>query len=130
MLAESPIDVMLLAPDLDAAREFYAECVGLEVLISTDDFLTFACGGDSRLVITGSSTGTSEAQTKASWRVRHIGAEVARLRSRGVRVIDYHEPGLTTEDGIADVGFALAAWFVDPAGNALGLLEFKDETLA
>jgi catechol-2,3-dioxygenase len=130
MLAESPIDVMLLATDLDAAREFYAERLGLEVLISTGEFLTFACGGDSRLVITRSSTGTSDAQTKASWRVRHIAAEVARLRSRGVQIIDYDEPGLKTEDGIADVGFALAAWFVDPAGNALGLLQFKDETLA
>jgi catechol-2,3-dioxygenase len=130
MLAESPIDVMLLATDLDAAREFYAERLGLGVLISTGDFLTFACGGDSRLVVTRSSTGTSEAQTKASWRVRNIAAEVAQLRSRDVQVIDYDEPGLKTEDGIADVGFALAAWFVDPAGNALGLLQFKDETRA
>jgi len=130
MLAESPIDVMLLATDLDAAREFYAERLGLEVLISTGDFLTFACGGDSRLVITRSSTGTSEAQTKASWRVRHIDTEVARLRSRGVQIIDYDEPDLTTKNGIADVGFALAAWFVDPAGNALGLLQFKDQTRA
>jgi catechol-2,3-dioxygenase len=121
---------MLLATDLDAAREFYAGRLGLTVLISTDDFLTFACGGDSRLVVTHSSTGTSDAQTKASWRVPHIAAEVARLRSRGVQIIDYDEPGLTTQDGIADVGFALAAWFVDPAGNMLGLLQFKDETLA
>jgi catechol 2,3-dioxygenase-like lactoylglutathione lyase family enzyme len=130
MLAESPIDVMLLATDLDAAREFYAERLGLEVLIATEDFLTFDCGGDSRLVITHSSTGTSDAQTKASWRVRRIAAEVAQLRSRGVHILDYDDPDLTTEDGIADVGFALAAWFVDPAGNTLGLLQLKDETLA
>ena len=130
MLAESPIDVMLLATDLDAAREFYAERLGLEVLIATEDFLTFGCGGDSRLVITRSSTGTSDAQTKASWRVRRIAAEVAQLRSRGVHILDYDDPPLTTEDGIADVGFALAAWFVDPAGNTLGLLQLKDETLA
>jgi hypothetical protein len=32
---------------------------------------------------------------------------------------------LKTVDGIADVGFALAAWFVDPHGNSLGLLQFK-----
>jgi catechol 2,3-dioxygenase-like lactoylglutathione lyase family enzyme len=130
MLADSPIDVMLLATDLDAAREFYAERLGLEVLIATEDFLTFDCGGDSRLVITHSSTGTSDAQTKASWRVRRIAAEVAQLRSRGVHILDYDDPDLTTEDGIADVGFALAAWFVDPAGNTLGLLQLKDETLA
>ena len=126
MLGDSPIDVMLLATDLDATREFYAGRLGLEVLLATDDFLTFGCGGDSRLVVTRSSMGTREPQTKASWRVRDIAAEVAELRSRGVEIADYDEPGLRTSDGIADVGFALAAWFSDPAGNSLGLLQFKD----
>jgi catechol 2,3-dioxygenase-like lactoylglutathione lyase family enzyme len=126
MLGDSPIDVMLLATDLDATREFYAGRLGLEVLLATDDFLTFGCGGDSRLVVTRSDTGTREPQTKASWRVRDIAAEVAELRSRGVEIADYDEPGLRTSDGIADVGFALAAWFSDPAGNSLGLLQFKD----
>jgi catechol-2,3-dioxygenase len=126
MLGDCPVDVMLLATDLDAAREFYAGRVGLEVLISTDDFLTFGCGGDSRLVVTRSDTGPGDPQTQASWRVRDIAAEVAELRSRGVEVAQYDEPGLRTVDGIADVGFALAAWFTDPAGNSLGLLQFKD----
>ena len=126
MLGDSPIDVMLLATDLDATREFYAGRLGLEVLIATDDFLTFGCGGDSRLVVTRSDKGTREPQTKASWRVRDIAAEVAELRSRGVEIADYDEPGLRTSDGIADVGFALAAWFSDPAGNSLGLLQLKD----
>jgi catechol-2,3-dioxygenase len=114
MLANHPIDPMLLATDLAVAREFYGDRIGLEVLIESDDFVTFKCGGDSRLVLTRSSTGTSEAQTKASWRVTDLAAEVAELRSRGVAV-----------DGIADVGFALAAWLVDPDGNSIGLLQFK-----
>jgi catechol-2,3-dioxygenase len=126
MLGDSPIDVMLLATDLDAMRDFYTGRLGLEVVIASDDFLTFRCGGDSRLVLTRSETGTSDPQTKASWRVRDIAAEVAELRSRGVEVADYDAPGLKTVDGIADVGFALAAWFTDPAGNSLGLLQFKD----
>jgi catechol-2,3-dioxygenase len=127
MLAEHPIDVMLLATDLAVAREFYAERVGLEILIETDDFLTFKCGGDSRLVVTLSTTVTREPQTKASWRVDDIAAEVSELRSRGVEVEEYDEPGLRTVDGIADVGFALSAWLVDPHGNTVGLLQFKGE---
>jgi catechol-2,3-dioxygenase len=126
MLADHPIDPMILATDLSVAREFYGDRIGLEVLIESDDFLTFKCGGDSRLVVTRSSTGTSEPQTKASWRVTDLAAELAELRSRGVEVEDYDEPGPTTVDGIADVGFALAAWFVDPHGNSIGLLQFKD----
>jgi hypothetical protein len=105
MLANHPIDVMLLG---------------------TDDFVTFSCGGDSRLVVTKSTTGTREAQTKASWRVDDIAAEVAELRARGVEICAYDEEWLETVDGVADVGFALAAWFIDPCGNNIGLLEFKD----
>jgi catechol-2,3-dioxygenase len=125
MLANHPIDPMILATDLGAAREFYGDRIGLEVLIESDDFLTFRCGGDSRLVVTRSSTGPSEPQTRASWRVSDLAAEVADLRSRGVELEQYDESGLKTVDGIADVGFALAAWLVDPHGNSIGLLQFK-----
>jgi catechol-2,3-dioxygenase len=126
MLANQPIDPMILATNLAVARDFYGDRVGLEVLIESDDFLTFKCGGDSRLVVTRSSTGSSEPQTKASWRVSDLAAEVAELRSRGINVEEYDEPGMKTVDGIADVGFALAAWLVDPHGNSIGLLQFKD----
>jgi len=127
MLAKHPIDVMLMATDLDAVKGFYGDRVGLDLLIETDDFLTFACGGDSRLVVTRTSAPSSEQQTKASWRVTDVAAEVAELRARGVEVVDYDEPGLRTVDGVADIGFALSAWFVDPGGNSIGLLQLKDK---
>ena len=130
MLAEHPIDVMLTAPDLGAVRQFYGDQVGLDVLIESDDFVTFRCGGASRLVVTRTSEPSTEQTTKGSWRVADVAAEVAELRARGVDVADYDEPGLRTVDGVADVGFALSAWLIDPGGNTIGLLQFKDETLA
>lgn len=126
MLADHPIDPMILATDLGVAREFYGDRIGLEVLLESEDFLTFGCGGDSRLVVARSTVGTSESQPKASWRVSDLDAEVADLRSRGVELEEYDGPGLKTVDGIADVGFALAAWVIDPHGNSIGLLQFKD----
>jgi catechol-2,3-dioxygenase len=84
MLAEHPVDVMLLATDLAVAKEFYCARIGLEVLLESDEFVTFRCGGDSRLVVTKSTTGSSEEQTKASWRVHDIAAELAGLRAPGV----------------------------------------------
>jgi hypothetical protein len=57
--------------------------------------------------------------------VGDLAAEVTELRSRGVEVQEFDEPWLRTIEGIADVGFALAAWFVDPDGNSIGLLQFK-----
>jgi catechol-2,3-dioxygenase len=124
LLADNPIDVMLLATDLQAAKDFYSRKIGLEVILDTDQFITFRCGGDSRLVVTKSSTGTTDQATKASWRVDDLTAEVANLRSRGVEIEDL--PELRTIDGIADIGFAYAAWFTDPGGNSIGLLEFKE----
>jgi len=123
MLGDHPVDVMLLATDLAVARKFYAGTLGLEVLLETEQFLTFRCGGDSRMVVTKSTTGTADAATKASWRVADLAAEVAQLRARGVDIQDL--PELGTTGGIADIGFALAAWFTDPHRNSLGLLQLK-----
>jgi catechol-2,3-dioxygenase len=114
---------MLLATDLAVARRFYADTLGLPVLLEDEQFLTFRCGGDSRLVVTHSSAGTADQATKACWRVGDIASEVAQLRARGVQIQDL--PDLNTVDGIADIGFALAAWFTDPHHNSLGLLQLK-----
>jgi catechol 2,3-dioxygenase-like lactoylglutathione lyase family enzyme len=124
MLSEHPVDVMLLSTDLAVAKGFYGDRIGLEVILESDDFVTFACGGGSRLVVTKSSTGPTETATKASWRVDDLGAETSDLRSRGVELEDV--PGLGMVDGIADIGFALAAWFVDPDRNSIGLLQLKE----
>jgi hypothetical protein len=75
--------------------------------------------------VTKSTTGTADTQTQASWHVNDLHAEVAALRAHGINVEDYDMPGLKTDDGIADIGFAWAAWIVDPAKNALGILQFK-----
>jgi catechol 2,3-dioxygenase-like lactoylglutathione lyase family enzyme len=126
MLGEHPITPVLLAKDLAAAREFYHDRVGLEILTENEAAITFRCGGGTHLDVTKSTTGTADTQTQASWQVPDLRAEVAELRARGVKVEDYDLPGLKTEDGIADLGFAWAAWIVDPGKNALGLLQLKE----
>ena len=75
--------------------------------------------------MTKSTAGTADQQTQPGWQVSDIRAEVAELRARGVKVEDCDTPGLKTEDGIADIGFAWAAWIIDPATNALGILQIK-----
>lgn len=86
----------------------------------------FECGGGTHLDVTKSTVGTADEQTQASWQVPDIRSEVAQLRARGVELQEYDMPGLKTEDGIADIGFAWAAWVIDPAKNALGILQLKD----
>ena len=125
MLGNHPIHPVLLATDLAATRAFYHDRLGLEILSESEAAITFRCGGGTQLSVTKSTTGTADTQTQASWYVSDVRAEVAELRSRGVKVEDYDLPGLQTHDGIADIGFAWAAWIIDPGKNALGILQVK-----
>ena len=108
---------------LEAA--LYARKVGLKVLSDSPGAVVFHCGGDSRLVLSKSSVGTNDEQTQASFRVSDLRAELAALRSRGVKIEDYDLPGLKTEDGVADIGFAWMAWFLDPGKNCVGMMQVK-----
>jgi len=126
MLGEHPITPVLLATDLAAAREFYHDKLGLEILTGNENAIRFRCGGGTHLNVTKSTVGTADSQTQASWQVDDVRAEVAELRARGVKVEDYDMPGLKTEDGIADIGFAWAAWVIDPGKNALSILQIKE----
>jgi catechol 2,3-dioxygenase-like lactoylglutathione lyase family enzyme len=123
MLGDHPIHPVLLSTDLEATRDFYHGRLGLEILAESDAALEFGCGGGTRLVVTRSSTGTNDTQTQVGWDVDDIHAELAELRSRGVRIEDYDMPGLRTTDGIADFGDVLYAWITDPGGNVLGIAQ-------
>jgi len=125
MLGDHPIHPVLLAKDLAAAREFYHDRIGLEILSDTEEAIVFRCGNGTHLDVTRSTVGTADEQTQAGWEVGDLRAELAELRSRGVKVEDYDLPGLKTEDGIADLGFAWMAWIVDPGRNALAIMQLK-----
>ena len=125
MLGDSPIHPVLLSKDLAETRRFYHDLIGLEILTESEAAIVFRSGG-TQLSVTKSSTGTADTQTQASWLVKDVRAEVAELKSRGVEVEDYDVPDLKTEGGVADIGFAWAAWIVDPGKNALGILQIKE----
>jgi catechol-2,3-dioxygenase len=123
MLADHPIQPVLQATDLGAVRAFYHDLLGLPILGESDRHLVFRCGGGTQLAVSKSTTGTADTRTQATWLVDDVRAAVAWLRSRGVTVTA--PPGLKTEDGIADVGFAWGVWIVDPAGNTMGIAQMK-----
>jgi catechol 2,3-dioxygenase-like lactoylglutathione lyase family enzyme len=124
MLGDYPIDVVFLATDLETTRDFYRDKIGLELLNENSNAVTFKCGAN-QLAITKSTVGTADQQTQAAWRVQDLDAELQALRKRGVRIEDYDTPGLKTVDGVADIGFARMAWFIDPAQNCLGIMQLK-----
>ena len=126
MLGDHRITPVLLAKDLAESREFYHDRLGLEILKEDEAEIVFKCGGGTHLELTKSTVGTADEQTQAAWQVEDIRSEVEELRARGVKVEDYDSPGLKTDGGIADLGFAWAAWIVDPGKNALGIVQFKE----
>ena len=124
MLGDYSMHIVLLSRDLAESRAFYHDTLGLEILDENQEAITFR-SGSTELAVTKSTTGTSDEQTQAGWHVDDLEAELRDLRARGVEIQEYDMPGLKTVNGIADIGFARAAWIVDPHGNALGILERK-----
>ena len=125
MLSDYPAFPILLAKDLDVARDFYHGLLGLTILREDpDDRIVFGTAG-GRIVVTKSTTGTADSQTQMAWSVPDIRAAVAELRGRGVKIEDYEAPDPVTDDGVADMGHSWAAWFIDPYGNALAVVQPK-----
>jgi len=125
MLADFPAIPILLSTDMEASKRFYQDTLGLPLLDETEERMLFKCGGDTRLIVSRSSVGTSDTQTQMVWRVPDIRAALADLRARGVQVEEYSAPEPVTVDGIADMGHSWSAWFIDPSRNVLAVIEPK-----
>jgi catechol 2,3-dioxygenase-like lactoylglutathione lyase family enzyme len=126
VLSDYPLFPILLSRDLAATRAFYEGVLGLEVAREDpNDRIVFRSGGGTQLAITLSTVGTKDSQTQMAWRVPDIHAAVADLRARGVRIEEYTAPDPVTTDGIADMGHSWAAWFIDPSGNVLAVVQPK-----
>jgi len=126
VLNEYPVFPILLSKDLEATRAFYGDLLGLEVAREDpDDRIVFRTGAGTQLVVTKSTVGTKDTQTQMAWRVADIHAALAELRGRGVRIEEYEAPDPVTTDGIADMGHSWAAWFIDPSGNVLAVVQPK-----
>ena len=126
VLNESPVFPILLSKDLDATRAFYHDLLGLEIAREdAGDRIVFRTGSGTQIAVTKSTIGTSDTQTQMAWRVADIHAAVSELRERGVRIEEYEAPDPVTTDGIADMGHSWAAWFIDPGGNVLAVVQPK-----
>jgi catechol 2,3-dioxygenase-like lactoylglutathione lyase family enzyme len=128
MLTDSEVATRLPAKDLERARRFYSEKLGLEPIEERPGGLRYRCASSSFALFTsaGAASGT---HTQMGWEVADIDATVATLRSRGVVFEEYDLPGLKTVNGIATIQGNYpskgvgerGAWFRDSEGNLLGV---------
>ncbi|MER6472232.1 VOC family protein [Streptomyces collinus] len=128
-LTRGRVTTRLPAQDLDRARRFYEERLGLTPVDERPGGLLYRCGGVDFALFrsTGASAGTF---TQMAWEVEDIESTVAELRRRGVTFEEVDVPGLRTRDGIAEVEGNYpgkgargerGAWFRDSEGNLLAI---------
>jgi catechol 2,3-dioxygenase-like lactoylglutathione lyase family enzyme len=125
MLGDYPVFPILLSTDMAASRTFYHDTLGLEIVGENEERIVLRCGGGTGLLISRSTTGTTDTQTQVAWRVPDLRAALVDLRARGVRLEEYQTPDPVTVDGIADMGHSWAAWFTDPSRNVLSVIQPK-----
>jgi catechol 2,3-dioxygenase-like lactoylglutathione lyase family enzyme len=123
MLTDYPIHATAAALDLDRARRWYEERLGLVPAKEDMGGVWYRFAGDTWLCLYATSSAGTAQNTIAGWTVRDIEAVIGDLRSRGVAFEDYDFGDLKTIDGLADFGLAKAAWFKDSEGNTYELSE-------
>jgi catechol 2,3-dioxygenase-like lactoylglutathione lyase family enzyme len=122
MLNDSDTYTTIPVSDLERARHFYTETLGLSPAMVTEGGVMYRSGGTQFFVYP--SAFKASGHTQMSWVVAHIKAEVAALRARGIEFEEFDRPGIKTVDGIGQSGPGVwTAYFRDPDGNLLGLTQ-------
>jgi catechol 2,3-dioxygenase-like lactoylglutathione lyase family enzyme len=130
MLKDGRIATRLPAQDLNRARAFYADKLGLHPVEEREGGLRYL-GAAGEFALFESAGTASGDHTQMGWEVEDIEATVSDLRSRGVVFEEYDVPGLKTVGGIAEIEGNYpskgtgerGAWFRDSEGNLLGIGE-------
>lgn len=128
-LKQSPAIAMLAEGDLEAARRFWRETLGLEEIDYTPDMgeATYRAGG-TIFGIYQHQGGSKADHTQLAFQVDSVRAMKRSLEEEGITFEEYDMPGLKTVQGIANMGGGTeGAWFTDPGGNIIGLFTATHE---
>ena len=112
--------------DLEAAKQFYGETLGMEVkeVADMDGLLELTIGSGNKVLIYGKTDHTPAPFTILNFPVENLEGAVGELTRRGVRFEIYDEGDIKTDSrGITSGDGPKIAWFRDPAGNILSVLE-------
>lgn len=119
MLTNAPIFPNLPAENLERAKQFYEEKLGLKLLPEImPGVVMFQCGNGTQLQVYERERTKAE-HTAATFEVKDIETTVAELKTKGVVFEEYDFPDFKTVNNIAKLGPSKAAWFRDTEGNIL-----------
>ena len=123
MLRKADATPMIAVRDLDRARKFYEDTLGLETKEEMGgEVLTVTSGSTPITVYRSEFAGTNKA-TALTFEVDDINAEVRELKDKGIFFEHYDVEGLTPKGDIYEGEGMKTAWFKDPDGNILSLFE-------
>ena len=123
MLSESVAFSGFSVDDIDRAREFYRGTLGL-VVLEENGMLWLELTGGHRVLVYPKRDHVPATYTVLNFPVDDVEAAVADLTARGVQFERYEgTPVETDEMGVFRGGGPLIAWFTDPAGNVLSVIE-------
>ncbi|TPL91234.1 VOC family protein [Mesorhizobium sp. B2-3-12] len=124
MLANSNATANLAVKDLAKAKAFYEGTLGLEQVHDEGGELIVYKSGDTTINVYRSQFAGTNKATAVTWMVGDKIADVVNaLRSKGVAFEHYEMPGLTMEGDLHVGGGMKVAWFKDPDGNILNLVD-------
>jgi catechol 2,3-dioxygenase-like lactoylglutathione lyase family enzyme len=129
VLGEWPFYANIPVKDLQEAKRFYENTLGANPVREEEDYLQYQTGDSLFGLYPNQEAAGSALHTLGSFMVEDIEATVTVLRSRGIDFEEYDMPGLKTENGIAQIGPEQVAFFKDPDGNILSVVEVEDNVL-
>lgn len=123
MLSDVDAIANLAVKDLKVARQFYEDTLGLEPLeFEGDEVVVYKSGESTLNVYRSDYAGTNQA-TAVTWAVGDEVEQVVRtLKGRGVKFEHYDLPGMSRKGDIHFGGDMQVAWFKDPDGNILNIV--------
>ena len=123
MLQKFPMYAYIPVKDVERARRFYEETLGLEPKREQAGGVLYEFGERTVCFLYPTpNAGTSRA-SQAFWQVDDVEREVAELKARGVKFEEYDMPGMKTVGSILSAGGAKAAWFKDSEGNIMAVVQ-------
>ena len=120
MLGNARVNPVLPVVDMERAKKFYLDTLGLKLLNEMEAGAVVQAGDGSTLLLYPHG-GTKADHTVAGFTVDNVEQTVKEMKAKGVAFEEYDFPGLKTVDSIASFGEAKAAWFKDTEGNILAL---------
>jgi catechol 2,3-dioxygenase-like lactoylglutathione lyase family enzyme len=123
MLSDAGVVTTLPVSDLDRARRFYREMLGLRPSKELPQGLLYECAGGGRFLLYMTSPRPPGEKTQMSFVVEDIEEEVEDLKADGVSFEEFDVSTLGTAGSIAYTRWAQSAWFRDTEGNLIAITQ-------